>query len=252
MSIPRPPKRFNPLHTTPHYSNHKQRDEDRRALLAQLRTLTERGKRRGVAVQKGICPSPAFPLLEAKVVLMHDVNRGQMVPSPRTITENSLTVPFWPFLQAQRCATLEGEGGAPNVKQKRNVEMGRLLLFVGRAIQLRCPWCGEGKLFSSWITMRETCAACSFVFEREEGYFTGAIGINLVVAELLFVACFIGSVILTWPNVPWNWMYGWGIIAVLAPILFYPFSKALWLAADLTIRPPEPYEFESIDIVSPS
>jgi hypothetical protein len=30
---------------------------------------------------------------------------------------------------------------------------------------------------------------------------------------------------------------------VLMPIAFYPFSKALWLAIDLIVRPPQPDDF---------
>ncbi|MCX6022101.1 MAG: DUF983 domain-containing protein [Chloroflexi bacterium] len=122
--------------------------------------------------------------------------------------------------------------------------MSRSLQFLWRGVRRRCALCGEGPLFTSWFTMRESCPHCGFWLEREEGYFTGAIGLNLVVAELLFVSSFMGSVYLTWPKVPWEMMYGWIPVAVLAPLFFYPFSKSLWLAADLFIHSPEPHEFE--------
>jgi uncharacterized protein (DUF983 family) len=126
----------------------------------------------------------------------------------------------------------------------------RALMMVARALRLRCPWCGEGSLFASWFTMRESCPACRLFLEREEGYFTGAMGVNLVAAELLFVAGFIGSVVLTWPDVPWDMMYGWIAVAVIAPLTLYPFSKTLWLAGDLFIRPPELHEFVPDDDAS--
>jgi hypothetical protein len=31
---------------------------------------------------------------------------------------------------------------------------------------------------------------------------------------------------------------------VIAPLLLYPFSKTIWLALDLTARPPRPQDFE--------
>src|SRR5215472_7500570 len=54
-----------------------------------------------------------------------------------------------------------------------------------RGLLLRCPNCGRGKLFRKGFTMYEKCPVCGWRFEREEGYWTGAIAINLVVTELL-------------------------------------------------------------------
>jgi uncharacterized protein (DUF983 family) len=39
---------------------------------------------------------------------------------------------------------------------------------------LRCPRCGQGRVFASAWTMHRACPACDLVFEREPGYFTGA------------------------------------------------------------------------------
>src|SRR5437660_11036329 len=56
-----------------------------------------------------------------------------------------------------------------------------------RGLLLRCPNCGKGKLFRRGFTMYEKCPVCGWRFEREEGYWTGAIAVNLVVTELLIV-----------------------------------------------------------------
>lgn len=124
--------------------------------------------------------------------------------------------------------------------------MKRALTMVARALARRCPLCGKGPLFTSWFTIRESCPGCGFFVEREEGYFTGAMALNLVVAELLFVAGFVASIILTWPTVPWHLMYGWLVVAVVAPVAFYPFSKTLWLAGELFLHPPEAWEFTDV------
>src|SRR5919204_3989417 len=54
----------------------------------------------------------------------------------------------------------------------------RVRRIVGRALRLRCPRCGRSRLYESWFRMRERCAACGLRYEREQGYFVGAIYIN--------------------------------------------------------------------------
>jgi hypothetical protein len=69
-------------------------------------------------------------------------------------------------------------------------------------------------------------------------YWLGAYAINLVVAESL--AAIIALVVLwvTWPNGMPAQLTG-TVLAVALPILFFPFSRALWLAWDLSFRPRE-------------
>ena len=114
--------------------------------------------------------------------------------------------------------------------------MSRVVLFLSRALRLRCPACG-GPAFLSWFSMRETCTICGLRFEREEGYFTGAMAVNLIVAELVFAAGLAGSFYATHPDTPGNWVYGWILVMVLGPLALYPFSKTIWLAFDLLFRP---------------
>jgi hypothetical protein len=45
----------------------------------------------------------------------------------------------------------------------------------------------------------------------------------------------------TAPNQPWTKIEVVGLVlAVLLPIMFFPFSRTLWLAWDLSFRPSEP------------
>ena len=62
---------------------------------------------------------------------------------------------------------------------------------------------------------------------------------NIIAAELIFAAIFVGVLLWTWPSPPWNLLqYGGIVLMVLAPVIFYPFSKTLFLAFDLLVRPP--------------
>jgi uncharacterized protein (DUF983 family) len=117
--------------------------------------------------------------------------------------------------------------------------LSRALLLLGRALRLRCPNCGQGKPFTSWLRVRERCPACGLKLERgEEGYQVGSYMFNIVAAELIFAALFVGVVLLTWPTPPWKLLqYGGIALMVIAPFAFFPFSKTLFLAFDLLFRP---------------
>lgn len=87
--------------------------------------------------------------------------------------------------------------------------------------------------------MRRSCPGCQLILDRgEEDYFLGGYTVNFVVAELLIVLGGALSIVLTWPDVPWD-LITWALILfmVLAPVAFYPFAKTLWLAMDLIFRP---------------
>jgi uncharacterized protein (DUF983 family) len=87
--------------------------------------------------------------------------------------------------------------------------------------------------------MRPYCPACGLPLERgDQGYQVGSYMFNIIAAELIFVLVFLGTVLVTWPSPPWHLLqYGGIILMILAPILFFPFSKTLFLAFDLLFRP---------------
>lgn len=112
---------------------------------------------------------------------------------------------------------------------------------VGRAMRLRCPMCGQGPMFRG-LTQRESCPHCGFRFEREVGYFTNALVINyaIVALPLLFVIAPLAFFSrLSLPTL----LIAALLVAVLLPALTFPFSKSLWLAGDVVVRPPEREEF---------
>lgn len=78
----------------------------------------------------------------------------------------------------------------------------------------------------------------------EQGYQVGSYMFNIIAAELIFAAIFLGVLLLTWPSPPWNLLlYGGMALMLVVPFLFFPFSKTLFLAFDLTFRPPAADEF---------
>ncbi|HUR24224.1 MAG TPA: DUF983 domain-containing protein [Acidimicrobiales bacterium] len=115
--------------------------------------------------------------------------------------------------------------------------------MVGRALLRRCPCCGAGGLFTRWFQMADRCPQCRFRFERrvEEGAFLGAYVLNLAVTEGALALVLFGFIIVRansdagvrlWPV----FVLG-GLVAVVLPLAFYPFSRTLWVAIDLAARP---------------
>ena len=110
----------------------------------------------------------------------------------------------------------------------------RMPRLLSRGLRRRCAVCGGGELFTSWSTMVESCPTCGRRFEREEGYWLGAMIVNIAVTEGLFVLVLVGGMVLTWPDVPWTPLLIVAIaVNIIVPILFYPRSKTIWVALDV-------------------
>ncbi len=128
----------------------------------------------------------------------------------------------------------------------RELDLGRASRHLFRALRRRCPHCGGSGIFTRWVRMRSSCPGCHLRLDRgEPDYFIGSFVINFVTAELLIVVGGLVAILLTWPEVPWEGLK-WGLMLTIAPVpfLFYPFARTIWLAIDLTFRPPVLAEFE--------
>lgn len=114
---------------------------------------------------------------------------------------------------------------------------GRLfMLLMRRGLRQRCPVCGRGKIFAGFLKTNERCPVCGFEFEREPGYYTGAIAVNLVVSELLIAI--IAVPLAASQVVPIPTLIILGVtLPVLLPILFYRPTKSLWMSFDHFIHP---------------
>src|SRR3954449_5170697 len=72
----------------------------------------------------------------------------------------------------------------------------------------------------------------------EEGYQVGSYMFNIIASALCFAAALVAVPLLTWPDPPWRLLeYGGITLMIVAPFVFYPFSKTLFLAFDLVFRP---------------
>ncbi len=118
--------------------------------------------------------------------------------------------------------------------------LGRLLW---RGFTRRCPVCGQGQLFHRWFTIAERCPRCGLKFERIEGHSSGALGVNTVISLMVIFFAGVAGLVATFPELPLLPLTIMIVtVAAIFPIFFYPFSKTVWTAIDLRMRPPEAEE----------
>lgn len=112
----------------------------------------------------------------------------------------------------------------------------RMQALLARALARRCPYCGNRGIFSNYFSLKDACPSCGAVFAREDGYFLGAYALNLVVAEILGLGTIL--VFLFRTDLSLLWQETIAVSAAIAlPILFYPWSRSLWMAIDLQADP---------------
>ena len=118
--------------------------------------------------------------------------------------------------------------------------------MLWRGLFGRCPVCRERRLFHRWFTMVDRCPRCDLHFERIEGHWIGAIGVNTVcVMGLMLIV--LGGVTFAWfPDPPpiAPLLVAQIVIAVAGPLVFFPASRTLWSAMDLLMRPLAPGEVD--------
>lgn len=86
--------------------------------------------------------------------------------------------------------------------------------------------------------MVERCPRCGLRLEREEGAFLGSLVLNYGVTGTLEIAYLVLALVLTLPkpNVP-ALIAGAVGIAIVVPLVCYPFAKTTWAAIDMMLHP---------------
>jgi uncharacterized protein (DUF983 family) len=97
----------------------------------------------------------------------------------------------------------------------------------------RCPRCLRGNVFSGPATMRECCPECGHKFEREPGYFTGAMYASyfLAIPVLGLITLLIYSLFLR------SWSLENVVLVAALPFLFlvplvFRYSRVVWMHID--------------------
>ena len=104
-----------------------------------------------------------------------------------------------------------------------------------RCLTLRCPACGRSPIVQIPFKIKDHCPSCGAQFKREEGFFVGAILVNVVTTELMILAIYLISLPLinSHDQLVLTILFA---VALLFPVLFYHHSWSIWLGFDHLIE----------------
>ncbi len=113
-------------------------------------------------------------------------------------------------------------------------------------LRMRCPRCRQARLFRNRFEMNDPCPVCGLLFQREEGYFLGAMYVGYFLATAILVPLYLVAALLLpqWDSV---------MIALLATAAYLPFvplvfrySRVVWIYLDRAVcgsdTSAQPYE----------
>jgi uncharacterized protein (DUF983 family) len=134
---------------------------------------------------------------------------------------------------------------APEVRSQAKA-LNRFAWWLWAMLRQRCPRCREGRLFRGLFTMNDPCPVCGLLFQREEGYFLGAMYTSYIIASVLLTGFYFAAAALlpTWSSI---------MVAAAATLVFLPFmpavfrySRVTWIYFDRAVCPSNlsagPYE----------
>ena len=110
----------------------------------------------------------------------------------------------------------------------------RRILMQG--LRLKCPRCGKGDICAGMFKMNLDCSNCRFKFEREPGYFVGAMYINYGATVFIAFGGYFALDYLTPISFLQNFIF-WIVFSGLFPALFFRYSRSLWLSIDYMFNP---------------
>ena len=101
----------------------------------------------------------------------------------------------------------------------------------------RCPRCRRGIVFRRRLAMYNLCPACGLKYEREPGYFIGAMYISYVFAAFyLGVVSFLVSLVLPELEFAWTVLTAAVLMLPLVPAMIR-YAKVVWMTIDRTLDP---------------
>ena len=100
----------------------------------------------------------------------------------------------------------------------------------------RCPRCLDGRIWRGLFSMNEVCPVCGLRFEREPGYWTGA----MVASYALGVPILVVLIFLVWLVTRWDVTFvlavADGRFILVAPLV-WRYSRIVWLHLDWLVDP---------------
>jgi uncharacterized protein (DUF983 family) len=100
---------------------------------------------------------------------------------------------------------------------------------------MRCPRCCRGAVYSGPLRMRRACEECHLQFEREPGYFTGAMYASYFLGIVTTLPVWLGMLVAGTGLGP---ILGVAValVALLMPLYFH-YSRVMWMHVDAYFNP---------------
>ena len=111
---------------------------------------------------------------------------------------------------------------------------------VEAAIRMKCPRCHKGEVFETknpynlgkMIAMHKHCPNCGLKYEKESGFFYGAMYVSYMFNIALFVIATVAYYLFFDERVYWLWyILGYVALTFLLFPLLYRLSRSIWLQA---------------------
>jgi len=117
--------------------------------------------------------------------------------------------------------------------------------LLWRGVRGRCPACGARGQYRWLVNVSPSCHNCGLQFERIEGHFVGAVGMNTIMSLGILLISLLVSIAVTYPDFPvLKLMLANIAVAIAAPLVCYPLSRMLWTGIDIAMRPLGPDEVD--------
>ena len=103
--------------------------------------------------------------------------------------------------------------------------------IMARSLKLKCPRCGQTRLFRGWFAMHDECAECGLKFNREPGFFLGSVYINYGLTALLMSVTYTSLLVAGYASnntLLWSML----VFCVLFPLWFFRYARSLWMGFD--------------------
>ena len=110
-----------------------------------------------------------------------------------------------------------------------------ILKRLKASLLMRCPRCCEGSVYRGPLRMREFCPTCGLKYEREPGYFTGAMYASYFLGIFTTAPAWAGM-LMAGASYTAIVVVGIGLVVVLMPLYFH-YSRVLWMHIDAYFTP---------------
>ena len=101
-------------------------------------------------------------------------------------------------------------------------------------LTLRCPFCGQGKLYKSYLKLDEACSICGEDFSYADPADGPAVFVTFIVGFLIIFAALLVEVKYSPPL--WVHSVAWLPLALLLPLILLPILKSILIAVQFRLK----------------